>query len=365
MKENNFDFRYPLYSIGFHSGWSNNDSPTSKLSLTKRKIVKLIEHSFKKISTSQVNLPPYFLKSSNGKIKGLSSGVGSSLISYQGEFFKIKRNGFKLEGFKKDIIPDREFIVNKNSLYEGTSREYGGAMSYNDAIREMAMEDKLSHLNFIIPQRTIALYCIEVPEKNDSVAMIQKIESDFRADELCMIILTNLFYEIFGKKCAIDLKKGEFQFPNYQINSEILHKIEKYESMLKNIAMNIGFIYRRFHDSGYLRGIGNSWYGNEIILQNGDIGSCDLESCFSLEEIGDPRIFKELAKTDIALVKTAFYDSMNFFDNSIASIIGVKLIEGFDQGYNFNIYKPLNKDDLIRNITQYLKKSRRIVNGRR
>lgn len=51
---------------------------------------------------------------------------------------------------------------------------------------------------------------------------------------------------------------------------------------------------------------------------------------------------RRLKKTDIQLAKTAFYDSMNYFENSIASFVGVKLIEGFDYGYNNKKYKKLN-----------------------
>jgi len=51
-----------------------------------------------------------------------------------------------------------------------------------------------------------------------------------------------------------------------------------------------------------------------------------LESCFSKEEIDNDEVFGRLAKTDYNLVITAFYNSMNCFENPLANIVGLKFI---------------------------------------
>ena len=108
-------------------------------------------------------------------------------------------------------------------------------------------------------------------------------------------------------------------------------------------------------------GIGNSWYGNELICEDGNMGICDLESCFSKKEIGDTKLFEQLKKTDIMLAKTAFYDSMNYFENSLTSFVGIKLIEGFEKGYKINKAKRLNPKEIKKQITKFIKIKREIV----
>lgn len=127
------------------------------------------------------------------------------------------------------------------------------------------------------------------------------------------------------------------------------------------IGRNIGKIYKNLHLAGYTRGIGNSWYGNELICEDGKIGICDLESCFSIKEIGSKEVFNNLMKTDIALAKTAFYDSMNFFENSLASFVGIKLIEGFDEGYSTNVARDLDPKEIKKQISKFNKIKKFII----
>jgi|TARA_Y100000310_G_scaffold82293_1_gene78883 hypothetical protein len=355
MKNN---FAYPSFAIGIHSGWcEGNDPPTRSLFLTNRKRLKLRKYPYKVIKRYNNLDVPYLIKTKEGDINGLSSGVGSSIVSFKGNFFKMKRNGYKDLGFIIDKIPDRHFSLGKNTIYEETENEDGGAMSLEDAKREIQIENTLKKKGFLIPQETIALYGIKLPfsEDNYSTALIQRIETDLRADELCIILLTNLFYDVLGRNFKINLKDSYFEFEKYSLKKglEILNR--EYRKIFLQIGINIGSIYKRLHKEGYLRGIGNSWYGNELICKNGDIGLCDLESCFTKEEINNDELFKELCKTDVNSALTAFYDSMNFFENSLASFIGLILIEGFNEGYNKKLYKRLNIEDINNQIDKFIK----------
>jgi hypothetical protein len=350
------DLRNPAFAIGFHSGWSlANDSPTISLSLTNRKKINLIESESKPIFDRENLSIPFLIKTNISGISGLSSGVGSSLIEFKGNFYKLKRNGYRLEGFKDKIIPDRSFSLGRDFLEE-TSNEFGGVMSIDDAKREIKIEEELKTI-FRIPQKTIALYSIKIPfpDSNDSVAMIQKIDSDLRADEFCIILLTNLFYKIYGNNFLIDLQKMQMFYPKYSIKKGLKILKEDFEQLFLHIGKIIGGIYRKMHDHNYLRGIGNSWYGNEVICPEGNIGICDLESCFSKEEINDEELFEELKKTDINLARTAFYESMNYFENSLASFVAVRLIEGFDKGYRDNFQGKIDPFTIEKQITNFLK----------
>lgn len=353
------NFRYPLFSIGIHSGWcERNDSPTKSLVLTRRKEIKLNKYNFSIISNlikTKVKIP-YFVKSKTGESDGLSSGVGSSILKIGDEFFKIKRNGYKDKGFIENKISDRGFFLKNKTIYEKTDDEHGGAMSIEDAEREIRIEQDLIKLGFNLPQKTVSLYKIKLPFQKESysVALIQKIETDFRADELCMILLTNLFYEVFGENFKINLKESIFQFSDYELKKGLDILNNKYRKIFYNLSKSIGAIYRKLHDEGYLRGIGNSWYGNELICEDGNIGICDLECCFTREEIGDNELFSQICRTDIDLCRTAFYDSMNFFENSLASFVGTILIEGFNDGYNSGEYKKLEITEIIKQIERFI-----------
>lgn len=357
--ENNF--KYPSFAIGFHSGWNDsNNSPTMKLSLTRRRKILLSKSKYK-IMLSEKNIPPFLIKDKKGKIKALSSGAGSSIIMFGEDYFKIKRNGYRYGGFIERAIPDREFTL-KDGLNEACDDEDAGLLSLEDAERELKIERELEKLGFIIPQRIVGLYSLENPfEDENSVAIIQKISTDFRADEYCAMLLTNLFYDIYGKNCKINLKEARFRFKKYSLKKalEILNK--GYSKQFFEIGRNIGKIYKSLHLSGYTRGISNSWYGNELICEDGKMGICDLESCFSIKEIEDKEVFDNLLKTDISLAKTAFYGSMNYFENSLASFVGIRLIEGFDEGYKTNRANDLNPKEIKKQIDKFNKIKKFII----
>jgi hypothetical protein len=244
-----------------------------------------------------------------------------------------------------------------------TNEVYGqGIDTHSTIARVKCVGEFLERLCLDNPQKIVGLYRIEVPfEKDDAVAIIQQIDTDFRADELSMIYLFNLFYDVYGDKCSFSLRDNYFNFPQYSIKEgfEIFKKY--YSKKFFDLARNIGSIYRKFHDEGYLRGISNSWYGNELICEDGNIGVCDLESCFSKKEINDDELFKELAKTDYNLAITAFYDSMNCFENSIASIVGSKLVEGFREGYTSKRYKKLDINIIKEQINKFIKNREKII----
>lgn len=355
------NFRYPEKAIGFHSGWcEKNDSPTNRLALTRRIPVRLEKQTFEEIF-SESCCPPYMLKKRDGKQKGLSSGAGSTLVKHDGAIFKIKRNGYKLNGFIPSKITDRAFSI-KDGLMEETQQEIGGAMGLADAVREINFERRLVSQGFLVPYKTVGLYKIEMPfPKDDAVSLIQKIDTDLRADELCMIILSNLIFDVFEDNCSLNIKNSAFDYPSYSIRKALKKLKDEYAGTLFQIGTNIGSIYKDFHKAGIIRGISNSWYGNELVCDDGNIGSCDLESCFSIEEIGDRSAFDMLCRNDFDLAVTAFYDSMNFFENSILSAAGSTLIDGFREGYKKDGYKALDKLEMDDQIKRFMKIREKIV----
>lgn len=363
MTEGFNNFAFPEFSIGFHSGWTDgNETPTNKLSLHKRRKVYLREERFTPIWSTKEYCPKYLLKVPKpDKIIGLSSGVGSTIINKNGRFFKIKRNGYKNREFIEGKIPDRGFSLKNEGLYEQTDFEAGGIMSLEDAENEVRFEKIIAQLGIEVPQKTIALYKL-YPSflKNDAVALIQEINSDFRADELVSIFLINRFYGIFGSNFKIFLNKEECFYPSYSIN-EGLKILKEGREEIKKLSKIIGGLYKKLHSGGIIRGIGNSWYGNEIICAEGSIGMCDFESCFTLKDICEKETFGELAKTDLNLARTAFYDSMNYFDNSLASILANWLIDGFNEGYSEGYMGKISPEWIQGEIKKFIKHEKEII----
>jgi hypothetical protein len=359
-----YNFAYPSFAVGVHSGWcDSNNTPTRSLIVTKRAKVYIRPYPYQIISAFDKIMPPFQVKGTSGDATGLTSGNGSTLVCYENAFFKIKRNGYRDRGFLEDKIPDRGFSLHKDGIHEKTDHEHGGSMSLEDAQREIEIENELRKNGFRIPFRTSALYKVKLPFQTDefSVALIQRVESDFRADELCIMMLMNLFYDAAGTRFKLDLKESSFMFKDYSLNKG-LHELDNgYRKMFSQIARNIGSIYRDLHKKGYIRGIDNSWYGNELICPDGHIGICDLESAFRRTEVGSAGMFKELAKTDVNLALTAFYDSMNFFENSLASFVGSTLIDGFNEGYQKQNYRKLNLNEINEQIENFVKIKKQVV----
>lgn len=349
------NFKFPEFAIGFHSGWiDRNNDPTKHLTLTRRKIVRLVKISYKPLIEMEGHKIPCLVKSRSGILEGLSSGAGSTIYQYRGGYYKFKRNGFRAGDFIKSGIQDRAFKI-KNDIFEKRDNEDAGIYSKTDAYREIKIEKILQGTELEVPQKTIALYNITNPfGRTDSVILIQIIDTDFRVDEYCIILLINLFHEVFGEHFEINLRDSHFAYGYYSLRKAIEILEEKYAMLFILIGQYIGRNYRVIHDSGIIRGISNSWYGNDLICNNGTIGICDLESCFTKDEIGNERVFQELKKTDIHLAKTAFYESMNYFDNSLASFVGVRLISGFNEGYRNKSFSKLDPQNIKMHISSFI-----------
>jgi len=61
------------------------------------------------------------------------------------------------------------------------------------------------------------------------------------------------------------------------------------------------------------------------------------------------------------LAKTAFYDSMNYFENSLASIFGSWLINSFDEGYQERYKGKLEQDFIESVIDKFIKIKDKII----
>jgi hypothetical protein len=170
-----------------------------------------------------------------------------------------------------------------------------------------------------------------------------------------------LLSDIYDNDFKIDINRNKIIFPLYDI-SEGYNIFEKnYEELFFSISKNIGSMYKLLHKEGYVRGIGNSWYGNEVIYDNGHLGICDLDATFSKNNIKNEKLFRKLCILDNLMAKTAFFDSLNMFENSMLSIVASTLIEGFEYGYKYEDYKKLEKNKIVKQIDLFQKRRKGII----
>lgn len=361
-----FDFAYPENFLGFHSGWNENKEPTKGLSLTFRKQVKLAEvPSFilKKVSGKVTEIPA-FVKSPKGKIKGLSCGAGSALIRFNDKIYKLKRCGIKNEGFQKDSIKDRQFSFRNKEIIENTTFEHGGALDYTDALREFKNGIRLEKEGFILPQKIIGIRGIKLPfnTKEQYSCLIFEVESDLRIDEFCMAVITNMCSN-YKKNIHFNAKESYFYVNNLPINKLIRENEDKF-ALIYAIGGEIGNIYRRLHNKGYIRGIGNSWYGNEVLMPDGKIGICDLDATYNIDDFsGLTNIFKKFQNNDYNLFITGAYSSLSYFENALFDFSAESLLGGFKAGYSGNRPKKIKKSEIIEEISAFMKNRWRGIYG--
>lgn len=355
------DFSYPLGFIGYHSGWNNNGEPTKELSLTLRRKIKL--KSYPSIILDRfddkIEEVPFLIKNRKGKIEGLSCGAGGALVKLDGSVYKFKRNGFKYEGFTENYINDRELLFKKSSIIENSIYEHGGALDYNDALREINNHKLITKLGFVSPYKPIGIRKIGLPFKTEETycSLIYEVKSDLRADEVCMAVLINILSKIKNKA---KFDQGYIYLTNVNTKDIITQNEEEFD-LLHNLGRKIGRIYKRLHKKNLIRGIGNSWYGNEIIMPDGEVGVTDLDSMYTLEQFrGNEEVFIKFQKNDLNLFTTGVYSSLSYFENCVFDFAAQSIIEGFNKGYFENKKINLNPKKIIEQIDCF-RKNRRII----
>ncbi|MEM3405946.1 MAG: hypothetical protein QW117_03185 [Candidatus Pacearchaeota archaeon] len=353
-----FDFSYPEGFFGFHSGWNNNDEFTKRLSLTFRKPIRLKIYPSEILEEYNPKLKniPFLIKDSKGEYLGLSCGTGGALVKIEGETYKFKRNGTKYKGFIKNCIIDREILFKKKIIIESNIYEHRGTLDYNDAKREIKNYHLIIKEGFVSPYIPIGIRRVLLPFRTSETycSLIYLVNSDLRVDEFCMAVIINILAKL-KDSVQFNKKKNYFLIKNIKVTRILKDHHEKLK-LLYNLGKKIGFIYRKLHNKGFIRGIGNSWYGNEIIMPNGEIGITDLDSMYSKDSFkGNEESFLRFQKNDLNLFITGVYSSLAYFENCIFDFSAQSLIEGFNIGYLKYKDVKLNKHQILSEIEEFQK----------
>lgn len=351
-------FMYPKYNIGFHSGWSDKDiDHTGFLHLTKRRICYANKINSKIIISKIETPPPYYLKCEKGQKKGISSGVGSFIFEEKGRYYKIKRSGFKDKGIIPQKFKERAFIINNSKdIKQETYKGPAGLLEFDEAKIEFKVYQEFNKINLHMPQKPVCFYknCVD----KEGVlwgALIFEIKSEFRCDELVMCVIINILHKYFNKnEYEFDYKTPTIFIKCFSV-TKLLNILEKgYGKFIYEVGLAIGSNYRKIHDAGYIRGIGNSWYGNDVVCSDGKIGICDLDSSFNKKEIKNKKLLKNLQEIDINSNNAAMYVALYPLKSSFFDIITNILIKGFEKGYITPIYDRVDQKMMNKIIKEYI-----------
>ncbi len=266
---NTFRFEKPQ-TFGFSSGWANDFNPDGNYALTQRRNVSLEEIPARSILTGKQEI--ILLKNSQGSIRGISSGAGSSLYEKEGIILKIKRNGYKERG------PTNEpFTYTRNAGNQTTeTEEYRGILHKQTAINEYNAIQQLRKEGLCEAYKPIDILEYTIPQTNKKAhALITEVTSEVRLDEVILGIQGNILTEkIKTGELIFNETTGMFRTNN--LDEEAFLNPQTQQDVY-NIGYSLGSHYKEFHRKGWTRGYPHSWFGNEILNTDGTLSFVDLE----------------------------------------------------------------------------------------
>jgi hypothetical protein len=248
-------FRMPLWASGWHSGWDEKQKdPCAALALGNRRTVHLTRCAAERTVTliGNCDVPPFLLKTARGTIRGLSSGAGGALVPWRGNIVKLKRCGLKNEGIFLDALRDRHIRTASGRLLETTITAAAGLAPLPVLERETEVVRRLPAFGLEAASEPCAMYVVAEGQA-PSGCLMSSVKTDLRVDE----VLYGLARNHGGLLSRADIH-------------ELVHELGAAE----------GALYSSIRHSGMVRGVGNSWYGNEALDSNGTLLLCDLETFF-------------------------------------------------------------------------------------
>lgn len=247
-------FQYPAWACGWHSGWDDpSRDPCSSLALTARREVSLAPFSVNRtIALNGVAAPSFLMKTPEGRIRGLSSGAGGSLVPWTSGVLKFKRCGLGYTGIVLDAIRDRSVRARDGDLIETSVAIAAGLAPLDTLEREVQVSARLPEFGFEAASKPVAIHEV-IRGKPGSGCLVSEVKSDLRVDEVL---------------CALCLNAGR------------LLSISERLELAEELGSAEGSLYGAVHRRRMIRGIGNSWFGNEALAPDGRLLLCDLENLF-------------------------------------------------------------------------------------
>ncbi len=370
-----FDFAFPYGAYGNSSGWLSTiefslkrqpDLAPRRLTLLRSVggslLFRMIDGELTPPrSVAEINSIPFVRKGPFNPMAddywaiGLSSGGGSALFRSEGTTYKIKRCGLADRGFIEEPFDTHISIPRDGDHFELTQRQMGGLMGFPDALIECRMTQILNDNGLCRAYRPVGVIMISaLPDspfaKRSIGAVVTEVESDLRVDELVHMALSPVLAEAFEQgRLAYDPHSGFFEakgIPVARTLSSWPHILERVELL----GLSVGSMYRRVHDAGYVRGIGSSWFGNEVVDASGEISIVDFDGGTNSMSAYSREIATHIMRMEFNnYCSESFVFLTDMRPKSIA-LFGNAFIDAVRQGYRES-YRPIPRE-VVRDIIQ-------------
>lgn len=346
------DFRFPLGSVGFSSGWRRstgfclNRQPQFSARLATRlapcgrsRFLALTDNGLK-LTEDESGAPPFMVKQSPGTegLDAVSSGGGSATFSWGGRALKMKRCGFAEDRFRNQPFYSPALSVRDGEIYESCNQSFGGLMELESALMEVMTCRSARELGLSRAYRPIGvIVLLELPDlpfpDRPFGAALFEIESDLRVDEVLCMALTPLIVDLIdsGRLSVNDF--NEFHGADGFALGAMLETVDVVRRDIAAIGRASGGLYRMAHDHGLLRGIGSSWFGNEVIGCDGHLSLVDFDGGMMFRDNLDPRLADSLAAVEIESYCAESYTFLTDMKPVLFGVLAEIFIGRFRDGY--------------------------------
>jgi hypothetical protein len=286
-------------------------------------------------------------------VPALSSGGGSAVFKHGDRTIKIKRCGHSERGFVLEPFKAYSSMHDGTDLVETSEQVYGGLMGLADAVTECRLmtEFRLPGLGKAYEPLGV-LVITKLPDTPfpdlPFGAVLASITSDLRTDELMYMALSPVFAELFAeKKMWID-HRGFYEADGVKV-FDIEHKWSSVLDKVEIISKACGGVYRYIHDSGWLRGSGAAWFGNEVVDRDGSITPVDYDGGASLAERLSPSMRHRFQRLEVMKYLTEGFNYLAIMRPNLFVFFATAFVDAFQRGYD-SASKPSLDPELIRTI---------------
>lgn len=270
-------------------------------------------------------------------IAGLTSGGGSAVFASGGATYRLKRCGQAFDGF-----PDQPFYSHAQVAVDGGSVEVSykplsGLMSLATALGELKMADLFRRNGLAPAVEPVAMLAITnlpgVDKSANAAAVLYRIDSDLRLDELVHLALSPVLAELFEEKAVTYNPDSGWWDANGAPMSSVLDAWPAPFERVRQLGVAAGGSYRQTHDAGFLRGKGSAWFGNEVVDAQGRLSVVDFDG-----GTGPATDFPATMNALLRSYENSLYCNESFWymtdrKPSTLGLFGAAFVDGFREGY--------------------------------
>jgi hypothetical protein len=302
--------------------------------------------------------------------RGLSCGAASALVAAGGTVYKLKRCGFRTEGFRKGRRNRYHETIGEDIVEDLVLAERPfGLLGAEGAWNEVRIVERLRAFGLCDAYRPIGVFTFSVrgatADSDVAAAALCEVTSDLRGDEL--------FFAMLVCALAASARQGEFAYVPDQRRFEL--RGLKLRSVLTDIAEGrahrrlralgkaVGGAHRRLHGTGFIRGYNNTWFGNDVVGPDGQISLIDHDNSVVLPEDPLPGPLRAYLRSMNCYGYTAqLWQEATRFSVLPISAGAMEIATGFDEGYRDGA-EPSIGPELLRDIVAEYLEHRAAVMG--